>query len=294
MIDLHVHSTASDGTLTPKEIVEQAETVGLTALALTDHDTVQGIDEAARAAEAKPLTFVPGVEISAVIKKGALHIVGLFIDPKAPALLETLAWAAERRVERNAVMIERLARLGMPLTMAELDEAAKGGMVGRPHFATVMVQKGYAKSFRVAFRNWLKKGQAAYCPKKRVDRRRAIEVIREAGGVPILAHPNQTQRLGDELEKLVKELTDDGLGGLETHCSGHSEDDIRLLSRLAEKYHLVESGGSDFHGAIKPGLALGKGPGGLRVPDDFLEPIKRRAVLNLGRHGDPPRRNGLK
>jgi 3',5'-nucleoside bisphosphate phosphatase len=277
MIDLHTHSTASDGTLSPGDLVAAAEAAGLTAVALTDHDTVDGIAEARAAAVGRSVELVPGVEISAMMDKGALHIVGLFIDPEDPGLREVLELAKSYRRARDRRIVERLETLGMPVTLGEVAAAAKGGVAGRPHFASVMVAKGYVKSLRVAFRNYLKKGQAAYVPKQRIERRRAVEVIRAAGGVPVLAHPDQTGLLGDQLEALIEELWGFGLAGIETQCSGYTPAETRAYARLAETYHLVQSGGSDFHGAIKPGLALGRGPGGLRVPDDFLPPIRARA-----------------
>ncbi len=277
MIDLHTHSTASDGTLAPAALVQAAEAAGLTAVALTDHDTVDGAGAAARAAAGLSVRFIPGVELSAEIDRGALHIVGLFVDPSHPGLMALLDEARENRLSRDRMIVERLEKMGMPLTLDEV-QAVAGGVAGRPHFAQVMVAKGYAKSIRVAFRNYLKRGQAAYIPKRRIAQRRAVEAIRAAGGVPVLAHPSQTLLEGDQLEALIRELADYGLEGMETHCSGYTDADTRFYGRLAAQYGLVESGGSDFHGAIKPGLALGRGPGGLRVPDDFVPPLSARAA----------------
>lgn len=277
MIDLHTHSTASDGTLTPADLVLAANDMGLTALAITDHDTVGGIEEACRAAAPLPLTFVPGVEISASIPKGALHIVGLFIDHTHERLNQVLDEAVEYRRIRNEKIIQRLAELGVPVERDELLSEAGGGVLGKPHFARVMVRKGYVKNVRAAFRRYLARGGAAYFPKQRMDRREAVAIIRQAGGVPVLAHPDQTFLKGDELDALIRELTDCGLGAVETRCSGYSASDIRLYRLLAEKHGLVESGGSDFHGGVKPVIGLGIGPGRLRVPDDFLAPLEDRA-----------------
>ncbi len=277
MIDLHTHSTASDGTLTPTELVLAANDLKLCAVALTDHDTIGGIEEACSAAAPCPLTFVPGVEISASVDKGALHIVGLFIDHKNGPLIRVLDEAVKRRRVRNEKVVRRLAELGTPVEMAELRQEAGEGVLGKPHFARVMVKKGYVKNVRAAFRNYLARGGTAYFPKQRMDRREAVAIIREAGGVPVLAHPDQTYLKGDQLDDLVRELTDCGLGAIETRCSGYSASDIRQYRMLAEKYGLAESGGSDFHGGVKSGIALGTGPGKLRVPDEFLLPLKDRA-----------------
>lgn len=277
MIDLHTHSTASDGTLTPAEIARAAAAAGLKAVALTDHDTVAGIPEARAAAEDLALAFVPGVEISVRLERGALHIVGLFVDEGCPALGAALDWAVAVRVDRNRRIAEKLRELRMPVDLAEVEAAAGGGVVGRPHFARAMVERGHVRSALAAFQRYLDRGKPAYISKERMDPARAMDVVRAAGGVPILAHPGQTKHTGDELEKLVAKLADLGLGGIEVHYSGVTPAESRELRRLAEKYGLVRSGGSDFHGAVKPGIALGRGPGSLRVPDDLLGPIADRA-----------------
>ncbi len=278
MIDLHTHSTASDGTLAPIARVAAACEAGLSALALTDHDTVSGLKEAIDAAFESPVVFVPGVELSVDLPRGALHIVGLHVDHQNARLLKILDWVVDKRQARNRVIVQKLTDLGMPIQNDELEALAGGGVIGRPHFAALMIEKGYVKTIQSAFQRFLMRGKPAYEIRQRLDSRQAIEAIRSAGGVPVLAHPDQTHLEGEALDVLVKELADLGLAGIEVYCSGYTSSQSRQYSRLAEKYNLVRSGGSDFHGAIKPGIKLGRGPGKLHVQDDLLGPIAERAA----------------
>ncbi len=278
MIDLHTHSTASDGTLSPTSLVEAAEQAGLAGLALTDHDTVAGLAEAKQAAEDARLDFIPGVEISAQIDRGCLHIVGLYVDSNHKGLLKTLEDLVNLRNERNIQIVKKLCELKLPVEIDEVAGIAGGSVVGRPHFAELMRRKGYIKKADDAFKRYLARGMPAYVPKHRLDPRAAMELIRAAGGVPILAHPDQTKREGAALETLIAELTDIGLEGIEVYCSGYVPGLYRQYKKLADKYGLVQSGGSDFHGAIKPDIRLGRGPGRLYVPDDLLAPIADRAA----------------
>ncbi len=276
MIDFHTHSTASDGTLTPSALVDAASDAGLTALALTDHDTVAGVAEAIGAAEGKALVFVPGVEISARMDRGVLHIVGLHVDHESLELARSLDNLVELRNARNTQIIEKLCDHGLRLTIDEVKALSKG-VVGRPHFAQAMLNRGYVKNTKEAFIQYLTPGTPTYVPKERLERGRAIELIRSAGGVPVLAHPKETKLDGRDFDNLVRDLTNSGLEGIEVFCSGHEPGRCRQYTRLAEKYGLVRSGGSDFHGTIKSDIRLGRGPGKLFVPDDLVEPIADRA-----------------
>jgi 3',5'-nucleoside bisphosphate phosphatase len=277
MIDLHTHSSFSDGTLTPTALVNLAETIGLKAVALTDHDTVAGVPEGIRAAEHLRVHFVPGVELSAQIDRGALHILGLFVDHTHPDLTSVLDDTIRFRNQRNDQVIQRLGALGISISLEEVEKEAKMGTLGRPHFAAVLTRKGYTHSIRDAFLRYLSKNGAAYIPKVRIPPERAIEVIQKAGGVPVLAHPDQTHLGGQELATLIENLKEMGLKAIETRYSGYTRTQSRKYSRLAARFCLRESGGSDFHGAVKPGLALGVGPGDLNVPDDFLELLREAA-----------------
>ena len=278
MIDLHTHSTASDGTLSPHDLVREAVGEGLSAVAITDHDTTAGLDEGIRAAAGEKITFVGGVEISAEITPGSLHLVGLYIDHQNSGLQAALNWLVESRSSRNEELVQKLAFCGVPIALTEVKALARGSVIARPHFAELMVKKGYVQSIAEAFDKYLGRGKAAYVPKRRLDRVKAIDAIRQAGGVPILAHPDQTLLRGDDLEQLVKELKNTGLEGIETRYTGYSKSKTRELNRLSRKYALVESGGSDFHGSIKPEIKLGRGLGKLFVPDELLLPIAERAA----------------
>ena len=278
MLDLHAHSNASDGSMSPTALVELGAQVGLSALALTDHDTVAGIAEALRAAEGKRMRLVPGIELSARLEDGTLHIVGLFVDHAHPALGRFLADVLRMREERNARLVAKLAEIGMPVTLEEATEAAGGESVGRPHFAAKLVEKGHAQSLSEVFQKLLGRGGAAHVFKERFEPRACVEVIRAAGGVPILAHPDQTSRRGAALDALVAELKGYGLLGIETHCAAYTSQVTHDYGQLAKRHGLVRSGGSDFHGRPKPDIRLGRGFGSLHVPDSLLAPIEEAAA----------------
>ena len=273
MIDLHTHSTASDGSLSPRSLIDLANKIGLKALALTDHDTVAGLDEAVDAAARTDLIFVPGVELSAFNEKGSLHIVGLHIDHKNPRLASGLQRVLAMRKERNPRIVKRLEELGMHVSLEDAAELAGGEVVGRPHFARAMVDRGYARDSNDAFARFLGKNGAACVFKERLDSAECIDLIRGAGGVPILAHPDQTGLEGEDLDEFVGQLVDMGLKGIEVFCSSYKSHLTAQYTRLARKYDLVRSGGTDFHGAPKPNIKLGRGFGSLYVPDELLEPI---------------------
>ncbi len=277
MIDLHTHSTASDGSWTPGRLVMTAADIGLSALALTDHDTVDGLDEAIQAARATELTFVPGIEISTASDRGALHILGLFIRHRDEGLAQLLEELIALRNERNAAIAEALTAAGLPISLEEVVRTAGGRVVGRPHFAQLMTDKGYVKRFKTAFSRYLDRDKPAYVPRQKPSPQRTIAAIRNCGGVPVLAHPDQTLKRGSELANLVRQLTDDGLAGIEVYCSKYPIGQTHAYIRLAQKFNLVLSGGSDFHGAAKSKLALGRGTGRLRVPDELLQPLIDRA-----------------
>ncbi|MBW2278005.1 MAG: PHP domain-containing protein [Deltaproteobacteria bacterium] len=271
MLDLHTHSTASDGTLEPAELVHLAKQIGLAGLALTDHDTVDGLLEAIAAAQSSALELVPGVELSAAAEKGAIHIVGLFVDHSNADLERGLAWARRMRNERNPEIATKLAALGVPVDLERVEAIAGGGVVGRPHFAAAMVERGHVTTAEQAFAKYLGGNGAAYVPKRKLEPVQCIQLIRGAGGVPVLAHPDQTQLKGDALEALVAELTDSGLAGIEVYCPSYNSTTTRAYRDLALKYDLAQSGGSDFHGAAKPAIKLGRGFGSMFVPDALLE-----------------------
>ncbi|MBN1477688.1 PHP domain-containing protein [Candidatus Sumerlaeota bacterium] len=278
LVDLHMHSTASDGSLTPSELVAHALEVGLAAIALTDHDTTDGVAEAIAAGERLGLEVVPGIEISAKRERGTLHIVGLFIDPANRRLQERCVRLRAERAARNGRMAERLTELGMPVSIEEVRAKSGGGVLGRPHFAAVMLEKGHVTSLDEAFDRWIAKGRPAYFPKALFDPAESIEMIHDAGGVAILAHPSQLLcDTAAELEGMVTELRDLGLDGIETQWSTATAEEMEEAERLAERHGLLRSGGSDFHGGVKPDIRIGVARGQIRLTGEVLEALREAA-----------------
>ncbi len=281
-VDLHTHSTASDGGLSPAELVRLADQARLAAVALTDHDTVEGLDEACRAARECPdLALVPGIEVSASCPHGTLHLLGLGIDPASDALARTLQTLQAGRAERNPRILARLGELGMPLTMEEVLEAAgpapaaQRHVVGRAHIAQAMHRKGYVSDVQQAFARWIGQGKPAYFDKERLSPAQAIDAIRRAGGLAVLAHPvhlRTDNRL--QLERMVRELAGQGLEGIEAYHSDHSDTLTRICLDLGRRLGLAIVGGSDFHGPPKPHVRLGCP----RVPAAALGPAVWRII----------------
>lgn len=278
MIDLHVHSNHSDGTLSPEELVHLAVTTGLSAFALTDHDTVSGIVKAKQAAasvaDVSSLTVISGTEISAAYRKKDIHILGLFIDETSPALIQALEEAVLARDVRNEQMAERFRSMDIPLTLDELRSENPDTVITRAHFANFLIKHRYVKTSQEAFLRYLNHDAPCFVPREYMQPERAISLIAEAGGIPVLAHPLLYKLPPAELEDLLKRLTDAGLKGLEVYYSSNTGFDEQLCYGLANRYGLFMTGGSDFHGANKPNLYLGTGRNhNLHVPDHLLEPL---------------------
>jgi len=254
IVDFHIHTTASDGTLTPEQLVGEIGKRSIPYFAITDHDTIDGLEILEKIP--KNLTPVTGVEISAEFDK-TLHILGYGFDPKHPDLTDSLNELQDYRKARNKQMLEKMRRYGMVISMAELIDEAGSDLVGRPHFAALMVRKGYVDSFQEAFDRYLKKGAPLYMDKKRFDPDKAIDMIHAAGGIAVMAHPYQTKLEGRDLENLVKELVSYGLDGIEVFYSQHTPQMICEYKGYARQYDLIATGGSDFHGANKPHIPLG-------------------------------------
>jgi len=282
-VDLHCHSTASDGTLPPAEVVRLAKQSGLVGLALTDHDTIGGVEEAAAEAQRLGLTFLVGIEISCEYPApGTMHILGYGVDPQSPTLRDLTRRLLEGRDNRNPRIIQKLNELGVSITMREVEEEARTGAVdktkpiGRPHIAAVLVRKGYVSSIKQAFDKYLAQGGAAYFDKERLTMREAMDLIRQSGGMPVLAHPVQLRTENDaQLERVVKDLVDLGLVGLEVIHSDHDAGLAEKYSRLADRYGLLKTGGSDFHGTNKKDIRLGLA-NGRRIPREFLDRLLER------------------
>lgn len=278
-IDLHVHSNISDGTLTPTEVVDEAVRSGLSAIALTDHDTVLGLQEARQAAarhaaNGYEIEIIPGVEISSAYKGKDLHILGLYIDDTNETLIKTLEAAVKEREERNIKMIRNLNNAGIPITLEAMQESEPDAVITRAHFAKYLTENGFTKTRNEAFDKYLGTDGPYYVPRQFMTPEEAIALILQADGIPVLAHPLLYHLPSDELSELVKKLKSFGLAGIEaiyTSNTGCDESDMRRLARLND---LLLSGGSDFHGANKPDIAIGKGRGNLKIPYELLEEMK--------------------
>lgn len=281
-VDLHCHSTASDGTFAPADVVRLAKDSGLVALALTDHDTVAGLAEAAAAAREVGIEFLPGIEISCEVPRPAtMHVLGYGVDPESPQLKELTSQLIAGRDDRNPRIIARLNELGIAITIEECEQQAGGDVLGRPHIAAVLLRKGYVSSIKQAFDKYLGQGGGAYFDRDRPSPRRGLELIRQAGGLPVLAHPVQLRTDNDaQLERLVKDLADLGLAGLEIIHSDHDGAMVEKYSKLADRYGLLKTGGSDFHGTNKKDIRLGAA-NGRHVPralyDRLCEELARSA-----------------
>ncbi|MBD5539321.1 MAG: PHP domain-containing protein [Desulfovibrio sp.] len=275
LVDLHTHSTASDGTDSPAELMARAHALGLAAIALTDHDTLDGLDEAESAARDLGLPFIRGCEISTRSKGGEHHILGLWVPGKAGTLENWLSEVLRRRNDRNAEMVARLRALGFDISLDDLRARAQGS-VGRPHMAAAMVDKGYVPDMGTAFRDYLGAEGKAFVPKRVPAPEEAVRILTEAGATAVLAHPFLNAPAPEFVEALTERLTASGLDALEAWHTSHSDAATRHCAELAARYGLGLSGGSDYHGANKAGLELGTGYGALRVPVTVLEALKAR------------------
>lgn len=264
--------------MTPTELVEAARETGLAAIAITDHDTIEGVAEAMEAGARLGVEVVAGVEVSAQHSPGQMHILGLLIDPASASLNEWLGEIMGGRDNRNPRIIAKLQELGIDITMEEVEAIAGDGAVGRPHIAQVLVAKGAVSSTQAAFDCYLAKGAVAYFDRLRAAPADAIAQIHAAGGLAVLAHPQFCGAENDEaLEELVRSLKDIGLDGIETQYSSFTAEDAALCASIARKLDLLESGGTDFHGGAKPTIRLGVGKGTVNVPYETLARLKDAA-----------------
>jgi predicted metal-dependent phosphoesterase TrpH len=274
-VDLHLHTTASDGVLSPSEIVRYAKAKGLQAIAITDHDTIDGCEEGLLEGQRIGFEVIPGIEISAEHSPGSMHILGFFLDIHHPLLNERLEYLQKARAERNPKMVAKLNQLGIEVTYEEVLKASGGGQVGRPHFANVLLEKKVVRSFQEAFDRFLKKGAPAYVDKFRFTSKEALHFIHEARGVAVLAHPNTLGVNGySELEKVILRLVDEGLQGIEVYYPEHSSAEVAQYKSLADRYHLLSTGGTDYHGIEKNELDIGVGRGEMKLPYSIVENMK--------------------
>ena len=273
-VDFHTHSTCSDGTFTPTELIKYAENVGLSAIALTDHDSVDGIEEAILASKDTNLEFIPGIEFS-VTADTEIHIIGLFIDHKNETLLKTIKKTRSQRKGRMEEICEKLRAHGFDITYEEASKLAGGDFLGRAHIAHLMMNKGYVETVKEAFDKYIGLNKPCYAVKKEITPEDAITAIRSAGGLAFLAHLHQTKFDNERLYKLLKELKGYGLNGIEGYYTEYSDENIVEFRTLAQKLSLFYSGGSDFHGSMKPKVSLKTGYGDLHIPYSTLTTLRR-------------------
>ena len=281
-IDLHLHSTASDGTLTPEEIIVRACRLGLAAVAITDHDTVDGVRQVLQNGIPQAISYLTGVEVSTAAPpglpcRGSLHLLGYGFRPDDPALSRQLKKLQDARRNRNPRIIAKLQALGIDIQMEELPPDDNAQQTGRPHIARLLMEKGVVANFDDAFERFLGNDAPAYVDKYRIAIRDAIQLIRQAGGIPVLAHPALIHSIGNwPLTDLLAELQSAGLMGLEAYYPEHSAAQTQQFLALAKQYGLLVTGGTDFHGAIKPGIEMGSGDGSFHVPFDVYQQLVAR------------------
>jgi predicted metal-dependent phosphoesterase TrpH len=276
VIDLHVHSTCSDGSETPEEVVSLAAAAGCSAVALTDHDGLAGIAEARAKAECLGIGFVPGCEVSCAFSPGTMHLLAYFVEPGEGPMQNELTNMREERATRNERLVNKLQDLGLPVSLEQVQSAAGSSVVGRPHFAAVLVANGAATTIQDAFDRLLAKGAPGYVPKSRIDFASFITTTRASGAVAVLAHPLSLGLDPAGLEGILTELAEGGLAGLECYYSRYSPEERAGLAEMARRHDLVATGGSDYHGRFKPDIFVGVGTGDLDVPDSALGELLAR------------------
>lgn len=269
-IDLHIHTSASDGTYCAREILERALHLNLYAISITDHDTIEGCKDALTFGIPPRIQFLTGVEISAAPPEGypinaSFHILGYDFDIWDPELTDSLRMLQEARRERNPKILKKLSRMGIHISMQEITDLAAGGQAGRPHIAQIMLRKGIVRSIDEAFDNYLGKGKCAYVEKFRIGCGKAIDIIRNAGGIAVLAHPFLLGLSDAMLKDLIVTLKSMGIEGLEVYYPEHSLENINYYEHLAWDHDLLMTGGTDFHGNLKPEIQIGVGKGNLKI-----------------------------
>ena len=276
MIDLHTHTNQSDGSDAPERIPELAAAVGCTAVAVTDHDLLDGIGRARSRGDELGVRVVAGCELSCGTVWGSAHVLAYFVDDAAGPLPDVLGRLQGWREERNRRLAARLGELGLPVTYEEIEAEAGAQGVGRPHVAAVLVRKGVVSSVQQAFDEWLDKGRPAYVARHRLELAEAVALIHASGAVAVLAHPLSLNLDPPELDGAVAEMAAAGLDGVEAVYGRYAPDVRGMLTAMARRHGLVPTGGSDYHGTYKPDLRVGVGRGDLDVADDVLDELEAR------------------
>jgi predicted metal-dependent phosphoesterase TrpH len=287
VIDLHSHSTASDGSDSPAALVALARRAGLTALALTDHDTVEGLAEARSAAAAAGVRLVEGCELSCEVGPATMHLLVYFLPDEPGPLQDRLSGLQAARADRNRRIVAVLQDHGLDVTLDEILAEAGSGSVGRPHVAGVLLSKGYVSSVQEAFDLWLAKGRPAYLDRERLLPAEAIHLAHASGAVAVVAHPTSLGYSGPELEAFMSDLAAAGLDGMECEYARYPPELRADLRALADRLGLAVTGGSDYHGRYKPDIALGTGLGDLHVSDELLDALEARRQPPTGEQGPP-------
>jgi 3',5'-nucleoside bisphosphate phosphatase len=286
VVDRHTHTTFSDGIVTPTNLLRQAKEVGLGALALTDHETVAGLPEARSAARDNGIDFVPGIELNTDVGRHEVHILGYFIDDTDPVLLDALNLLERQRVERIERMVRQLFTVDVPLDLERVRDIAGAGTIGRPHLARAMIELGIVDNVSEAFDRFLSSGRPGFVPRQKNDPEAAVRLIRSNGGVPVLAHPKTT---GD-IEGILRRLVPAGLLGFEVYYGEYDAATHLELRAIADRWQLIPTGGSDYHGeGFKPGRSLGGPP----VPPEAVEQLRAAAERNRAENKQDERVQGV-
>ncbi|MFW6415445.1 MAG: PHP domain-containing protein [Thermodesulfobacteriota bacterium] len=273
-IDLHTHSTASDGTFSPAELIREAQDSGLKAVALTDHDTTKGLQEIIRAGKNADVEAIPGCELSVNYPTGQMHIVGLWLPEHPEHVQSQLQYLRDRRHSRNERILQKLQAIGIQMDYSEVKELAGDASIGRPHIARLLMEKNYVPTVQEAFDKYIGPGGQAYVPKDKLDPEQAIEVLKQEGATVILAHPYSLEISYQELRSEVQRLQGLGLDGMEVYYTEHTREQTREYLQICRELGLLASGGSDFHGSVKPDVKLGSGKGNLDIPYSLLQEMK--------------------
>jgi len=274
-VDLHMHSTFSDGSESPTAIAAMAAAAGLSGIALTDHDVLDGIPEARAAAAERGLRFIGGTELSVLWREQSMHMLVYFLEPGPGPIQDRLEDLRRGRHTRNLEMVDKLRDLGLDISYDEVAREAGTGVVGRPHFAAVLIAKGYVDSVPAAFDRYLASGRPAYVPRMRLTAEEAIGLSRESRAVAVIAHPHTLHLRADEFSIGFRELVARGLGGIEAYYGEYTPEMRNRIAEICAELGIVATGGSDFHGKYKPHLAVGVGTGDLRVPDEVMDQLEQ-------------------